>query len=746
MFSFERDCILPPVILWEYHYFSIHMKTTFSPASKLVFRTLCLLLLFNGQRLYAASTTNTVQSSLQTAPPPLFTMQFLASSEATLSEMGWWYHAGDDPAQHSVWSAAYLPDSLLQKGWKKIPASVMSLKEVKEQDWTGIGWYRFRFRVDSAAYLEDLSLQLRHRGASEIYLDGKRVGSFGTPAPTRAGEQTMRPYGGRSALRVRLTKTDGDVHTIAVRYSDSWAWERHKRFFASRSGVGFDMFFCSANSFAQSIRGEERWYTLMLLIVGGMAALCILHINLLIFTRWKAHLLFSLFTGGVAFYFGARIAEKWFEYHVEFLTWLMVVNQYVLIMAFIACVGFFYALFSTKRPIGIWFVSFSPVVLFWGGSLIPFLREGNRSFLAFMAIIFFDIMRIVIRAIIRKQKGAWVLGVGGMFFAGFLGTQILWEQKIISLSPGFENFSGLFVVISFFSIPLAMSVYMSQKIASTNEELAQKLVEVQNLTDKAIAQEVEQKVLQADNDRKTAELEDARKLQLSMLPQTMPIVQGLDIAMFMQNATEVGGDYYDYFTGSDGTLTIAIGDATGHGVKAGTMVAATKSLLAVMAQDEKISGSAGVLKPSSPILKRMNLRSMFMALAVARIKPHAGGVDVLIANAGMPSALVFRGKLNLVEEVLMKSMPLGTMANFPYEDRHLTLSSGDALIMMSDGFPERFNREDEILGYDIANAALAGVAGKTAHEIIQHCIQKADEWAEGAPLNDDMTFVVLRVV
>jgi serine phosphatase RsbU (regulator of sigma subunit) len=380
--------------------------------------------------------------------------------------------------------------------------------------------------------------------------------------------------------------------------------------------------------------------------------------------------------------------------------------------------------------------------------MIPFLREGNRSFLLFMGIIFFDIMRIVIRAIIRKQKGAWLLGAGGLSFAVLLGAQILSENNVISLP--LEKMGGILVVGSFFSIPLAMSVFLSQKIASTNEELAQKLIEVQELTDKAIAKEVERKVLQADNERKTAELEDARKLQLSMLPQTMPKVQGLDIAMFMQTASEVGGDYYDYFTGSDGTLTIAIGDATGHGVKAGTMVAATKSLLAAMVQvqDEKTIGSASdVLKPTSPILKRMNLRSMFMALMVARIKTDAEGVKVLIANAGMPSALVYRAANGgLVEEILMKSMPLGTMANFPYEERHLTLQRGDALILMSDGFPERFNNDDEVLGYDVAQAACIHVGGMTAHEIIGHCVKKAEEWADGALLNDDMTFVVVRVV
>lgn len=674
---------------------------------------------------------------------PVFTARMLASSAATLAEQSWRYHAGDDAKQHSAWCSPDFADS----AWKFVAKTVWNMKELTEQDWSGIGWFRFRFRVDSAAYMEELCLDIGHRGASEVYLDGKRIGTFGTPAATREAERAMRPQGEHSVMRFHLAKTPDDMHVIAVRYSDSWAWERSRRFFASRNVVGFDLNFASASRINKSLRGDELWTTLMMLIVGGMAVLCLLHVNLLIFSGGREHLLYSLFTGGIAWHFGTRVLEKWLEYHVELLTWLLAFNQYVLIMAFIACVGFFYATFYTKRPIGIWIVGFSPMVVFWGGSAIPFLREGNRTFLLFMAIIFFDIMRIVVLGIIRKRKGAWLLGAGGLSFALLLGAQILAENGLIRLP--LEQMGGVLVVGSFFSIPLAMSVFLSQTIASTNKELAQKLVEVQELTDKAITQEVERKLLQADNERKTAELEDARKLQLSMLPQTMPQVQGLDIAMFMQTATEVGGDYYDYFTGSDGTLTIAIGDATGHGVKAGTMVAATKSLLAAMVQvqDDKTIGSASdVLKPTSPILKRMNLRSMFMALMVARIKTDADGVKVLIANAGMPSALVYRAGHGLVEEVLMKSMPLGTMANFPYEEREITLVRGDALIMMSDGFPERFNNDDDILGYDVAQAACASVGGMTAHEIIRHCVHKAEEWAGGALLNDDMTFVVVRIV
>jgi hypothetical protein len=95
----------------------------------------------------------------------------------------------------------------------------------------------------------------------------------------------------------------------------------------------------------------------------------------------------------------------------------------------------------------------------------------------------------------------------------------------------------------------------------------------------AKAAEAERKMLEAENVRKTQELEEARNLQLSMLPKELPQLPNLDIAVYMKTATEVGGDYYDFHVGMDGTLTVVLGDATGHGMKAGTMVTICKKFV-----------------------------------------------------------------------------------------------------------------------------------------------------------------------
>ncbi|MGH7595234.1 MAG: PP2C family protein-serine/threonine phosphatase [bacterium] len=147
-----------------------------------------------------------------------------------------------------------------------------------------------------------------------------------------------------------------------------------------------------------------------------------------------------------------------------------------------------------------------------------------------------------------------------------------------------------------------------------------------------------------------------------MLPQTVPQLPNLEIAVYMKTATEVGGDYYDFHLAEDGTLTVAIGDATGHGTKAGTVVTATKSLFQVLAQNDD---SPQVFRRFTQTLKSMNLGRMYMAMTLIKFKDN----KIKIAAAGMPPALIYRAATKSVEEVNIKAMPLGSFLNSGHKFR-----------------------------------------------------------------------------
>ena len=245
-------------------------------------------------------------------------------------------------------------------------------------------------------------------------------------------------------------------------------------------------------------------------------------------------------------------------------------------------------------------------------------------------------------------------------------------------------------------------------------------------------------IAETENERKTKELEEARQLQLSMLPKQLPQLPYLDIAVYMKTATEVGGDYYDFNVALDGTLTIVLGDATGHGMKAGTMVTSAKTLFNSYASNPDILFT---FREMTRCIKQMQFQSLAMSMTMLKIKNN----KLLMSAAGMPPVYIYRNKHRIMEEHLMEGMPLGSMDNFPYKLKEIDLSSGDTILLMSDGFPELQNDQNEIFGYKRARNSFEEVAEKEPEEIITYLKGEGSRWVNDKDPDDDVTFVVIKV-
>jgi serine phosphatase RsbU (regulator of sigma subunit) len=243
---------------------------------------------------------------------------------------------------------------------------------------------------------------------------------------------------------------------------------------------------------------------------------------------------------------------------------------------------------------------------------------------------------------------------------------------------------------------------------------------------------------ETENERKSKELEEARQLQLSMLPKVLPKLPHLDIAVYMKTATEVGGDYYDFNVGIDGTLTIVLGDATGHGIRAGTMVTSAKSLFNSYAANPDILFT---FKEMTRCIKQMQFQSLAMSMLMLKIKNN----KMLMSSAGMPPVYLFRNKHKIIEEYLIEGMPLGTMDNFPYELKEMELFSGDTILLMSDGFPELNNQHNEMYGYKRARNSFEEVAEKDPENIIAYLKNEGNRWSNNKEPDDDVTFVAIKV-
>lgn len=254
----------------------------------------------------------------------------------------------------------------------------------------------------------------------------------------------------------------------------------------------------------------------------------------------------------------------------------------------------------------------------------------------------------------------------------------------------------------------------------------------------AKAAEAQSRVVQAENERKSNELEEARQLQLSMLPKELPFVKDLDIAVYMKTATEVGGDYYDFALSADGTLNVAVGDGTGHGMQAGTLVTLIKGLFTSEVCSKQI---LNFFNDASRTIKEINLGRLMMAFSLLKIKEG----HVQFSSAGMPPLYIYRSSSKMVEEINLEGMPLGAMKKFNYKLYETQIESGDILLLMSDGYPELSNDNKEQISYERVKIQIAETAERSSSEIIEYFKKSGSDWVNDKNPDDDVTFVVLKV-
>ena len=239
-----------------------------------------------------------------------------------------------------------------------------------------------------------------------------------------------------------------------------------------------------------------------------------------------------------------------------------------------------------------------------------------------------------------------------------------------------------------------------------------------------------------EGERKNQELEEAKQLQNSLLPKENPSVNGFDISTYLKPATEIGGDYYDFFY-EEGEYFYAIcGDATGHGVVSGIMVSVTKAGLNGIPMGEPST----ILQQLNRIVKRVNFGRLRMSLSVAQFNKN----KFKISSAAMPPTYYFSARDNDIEEILVPNLPLGGIETEKFDGVEKDFHPGDVMVMISDGLPELPNKRNDLLDYPQVFNCIKDNAKKSALEIKDALVELSDEWAEGLMNPDDITIVVIK--
>ena len=240
----------------------------------------------------------------------------------------------------------------------------------------------------------------------------------------------------------------------------------------------------------------------------------------------------------------------------------------------------------------------------------------------------------------------------------------------------------------------------------------------------------------ADNDRKAAELEEAKIMQQNMLPKIFPTSKYFEISAGLITSTEVGGDYYDFFEPKNDEVLAVCGDATGHGTTSGMMVSIIKSALNSL----PTLPVNKILEELNRIVKKIDLKRIKMSLVVSKITKD----KIILSSAAMPPVYFYNAKEKKCEEILIEGIPLGGLKNETYDILNKKFQKDDVLIMLSDGLPEAVNKDNEMYDYDRIKSFILENVTKSAEEIKDLLLKELDLWMGGIIPDDDVTFVVVK--
>ena len=242
----------------------------------------------------------------------------------------------------------------------------------------------------------------------------------------------------------------------------------------------------------------------------------------------------------------------------------------------------------------------------------------------------------------------------------------------------------------------------------------------------------------AEKERLAKELELAREIQESLLPEKYLEFGPVSVRATFQPAAEVGGDYFDIFSMADDRLVVAVGDVAGHGLSTGLLMASLKSSVAALVF-EGYSGADLIERANRLLMEHGQARTM-VTLSVIEIDPIEGRVRV--ANAGHPPVYLIPRE-GAPEELMLSSIPLGSPLCRPALLER-AFPAGSRIVLYSDGLVEAVSAAGEPFGYERLEETLEGHRDRDAGSLTAIVMSELTEWVGGAPLADDLTLLVIE--
>jgi sigma-B regulation protein RsbU (phosphoserine phosphatase) len=231
----------------------------------------------------------------------------------------------------------------------------------------------------------------------------------------------------------------------------------------------------------------------------------------------------------------------------------------------------------------------------------------------------------------------------------------------------------------------------------------------------------------------------ARELQAQLVPRVLPEIGGFELAGFNRIANTVGGDLYAFEPLTGGRLAVLFGDASGHGMAAGLVMAVTHAVFRTQLPVDSAPGA--MIESLNRVLSQTGSSRSFFAGVYALLEPDGSATAYV---AGHPPILKLDGKGRIVERLGMGSYPLGIRKNAVYAPVATLLAPGEVLLFHSDGLSEARGETGEEFGDARIEHVLFQRAGGPPYEIVTALAAELDRFLGRALADDDVSIAAIR--
>jgi len=235
------------------------------------------------------------------------------------------------------------------------------------------------------------------------------------------------------------------------------------------------------------------------------------------------------------------------------------------------------------------------------------------------------------------------------------------------------------------------------------------------------------------------ELQLARDLQASLIPKDMPKSDAWDVAAFNRIANTVGGDIYDFVPLEDGHLAVLFGDASGHGMAAGLVMAVAHASFRTQLEVE--ASPPSIIASLNRILCRTGGPRSFFSACYLLLSPDG---TFLATIAGHPPILKIDARGKVVERIGRGAYPLGVKVGLTWEIVSGSLEPGERLLLHSDGLTEARNATEQEFGDNYVEVVAGWHPDSSASALVESLVGEWRTFMGDQPADDDVSITVIK--